>query len=194
MGKIATAFFWSLFLAILAGLVFSPVMVWFDLPWWVSPAMASGLTIIQAWVQSRELLARALGHREKPGVVVQNRAIPISAGGLAMAFESIMPGARREAIEVDDSLSVVTATGLVVSPERVEDFIRRAVTRQYRGKPGLSRSYWLNEYRPPWDRSEYDAMVYVLSQNGFIDGRKPGRAGKVNSDYRTIITTLRRVG
>lgn len=194
MIKIATAFFWSLFLSVLAGLVASPLLVWFGLAWWVSPLVAASLTIIEAWVQSRELLARSLGKRDKPQMVVNNRAIPIDAGGLAMVFESVLPGRRKQAVEIEDSLSVMTATGELIRPERVEDFIKRACIRQYRGLEGLSRGYWLAEYRPPFERAEYEALVYILKTGGFIDGRKPGRAGKLNADYNQIIKTLRRSG
>lgn len=192
MQKIAVAFFWSLLLSALAGLVFAPAAVWMGWPWWVGSFVLAGLTIVQSWAQSRDYLARALGKREQPSLLIHNRSIPVSAGGAAMVFDAVMPGRRQAAVEIDDGLSIATATGLTITEARVREFIRFAWSRQQRGQPGLSREYWCNIHRPAWERSEYDAIIYVLVASGFIEGRRSGRAGRLTSDYGVIIAALRR--
>jgi len=192
MQKIAIAFFWAMFLSVLVGMILAVLLNWIGLPWWTWPCLTSGLVVIQAWLQSRDLLAQRLGHRDRPMAQFSGRSIPVSAGGLPMVFESIIPGGRTSNIEVEDVLSVMTATGLLVDGERVKEFVNTAWRRQERGKSGLSRRYWLEGHKPAWDRSEYDALVYVLNQNGFIVGRKDGRSGRLSTDYRSIICLLKR--
>ena len=192
MQKIGIAFFWSVVLAGLAGLAISPLMVLFDLPWWLSSAGLVGLTVLQAWVQSRDLLARALGKRDNPQLIVGNRDIPISAGGLAMRFESALAGRKRDTVAMEGDISIMTATGLLITDDRVRQFIRWAWQRQSRGDHGLSRDYWTKDHRPAWERSEYDAMIYVLVGGGYVEGRRAGRAGRLNADYGQIIAGLKR--
>jgi len=192
MSKIATAFIWSLFLSLLAGLIAWGLLFWLEFPWWIYPAMTMGLTIISAWIDSRELLAHRLGRRYEPSIQVSGRAIPVSAGGLATVFEAILPGKRRSEIEVENELSIMTPTGLLIREDRIAYFLNRAYTRQIRGLPGLSRPYWTRDHRPPFDRSEYDSLIYCLMGGGFIDGRVQGRSGKLNTHYKEILLTMKR--
>jgi len=192
MSKIATAFVWSLFLGLLAGLIAWGLLYWIEIPWWIYPAATMGITIISAWIDSRELLARRLGRRYEPSIQVSGRAIPVGTGGLATVFEAVMPGRRRQEVTIEDELTVMTETGLLIREERIKHFLGRAWHRQLRGLAGLSRPYWTKEHRPPFDRSEYDALIYVLMAGRFIDGRQPGRSGKLNADYRTIVTYMKR--
>lgn len=193
MQKIAIAFTWALLLSVLAGLVAAPIAIWFDWPWWTGSVVLAGLTIFQAWAQSRDYLARALGKKDQPSVMVNNREIPISAGGATMVFDAVLPGRRRAAVEIGSEISIMTATGLLISEARVKEFIRWAWSRQQRGQPGLSREYWCRAHRPVWERSEYDAIIHVLVSAGFIEGRRAGRAGRLTQDYGVIIAELRRV-
>lgn len=192
MTKIATAFIWSLFLGLLAGLIAWGLLFWLEFPWWIYPAVTMGLTIISAWIDSRELLARRLGRRYEPSIQVSGRSIPVHAGGLATVFEAILPGKRKSEIEIENELSIMTPTGLLIRQERIAYFINRAYTRQIRGLSGLSRPYWTKEHRPPFDRSEYDSLIYCLVAGGFIEGRQPGRSGKLNAHYREILTSMKR--
>jgi len=191
MSKILTAFTWSMFLSILAGLAAHGLLFWLEFPWWIWSAAACGFTVISAWIDSRELLARRLGRRYEPSIRLSGRSIPIDTGGLAAVFETILPGTKKTVVDLEDELSIMTATGILISSERVKHFISRSWARQLRGLSGLSRTYWTSEHRPPWDRSEYDAVLYVLEGGQFVENRKAGRSGKLNSDYGTIIRSLR---
>jgi hypothetical protein len=191
MTKILTAFVWSMVLAMLAGLVAWGLLFWLEFPWFVYPAVTCGLTIISAWIDSRELLARRLGRRYEPELRFSGRDIPIAAGGLAMSFESVIPWAKKRAVTIEDELSIMTETGLLISGDRIRHFLGRAWRRQLSGKSGLSRPYWTSEHRPAWDRSEYEAMLHVLQAGGWIENRRPGRSGRLIADYGTIVRALK---
>lgn len=191
MSKILTAFVWSMVLAMLAGLVGWGLLYWLDFPWFIYPAITCGLTIISAWIDSRELLARRLGRRYQPEVRFSGRDIPVTAGGLAMSFESIVPWGKQKAVTVDDELSIMTPTGTVIGSEAIKHFLGRAWHRQLRGLAGLSRTYWTKEHRPPWTRDEYEAMIHVLEGGEWVERRTTGRSGRLTADYGEIVRSLK---
>lgn len=191
MKKITIAFIWSEFMAALAGCFFGLLLREVDLNFWWGPGLTVGVTTVHGWIQARQFFMAALGERKSPRAIVNTRNIPVSAGGVLARFESTLPG-RTLQLDAEANMEVITPTGVVIGEEQIKGFVGRALTRQLQGKPGLSRKYWTRIHRPPWDRESYESMVYCLVQHGFIQGRVPGKTGKLTGDYRTIVNTIKR--
>lgn len=192
MQRIAIAFTWSVIMAGLAGLVIGLALNEFEINWLYGPIFTLSLTIIHGWIEARHMLLKALGHKEKPFASVTSRGIPVAAGGLVARFESALPGGKTLTLPVEERLTIMTPTGVEISPDEIKHFIGRAWHRQLIGKPPLSRRYWTKQHRPPWDRERYESIIYVLLSSGHIAGRVGGKSGFLKSDYQTIINQIKR--
>lgn len=192
MRKIAIAFVWSLIMSALAGCVIGLALNALGLDWTYGPAFTVGITVLHGWLQSRSLLLVALGRKDKPGVIMSGRSIPVTAGGLPARFESAIRGSGRLSLDIDQSMSIVTPTGVMIGEDTIKSFVGRSWTRQTAGRSGLSRRYWTRVHRPPLDREVYDSLIYVLLSIGAIQGRVSGKSGKLVIGYKEICEQIRR--
>ena len=161
MKRIGIAFAWALLLSLLLGLCLSGLLWFLEWPWWYYPLALSTYTILWAWVDAKNLLARRLGNvNNDMGIRHQSRSIPISLDqGVAFAYSVPWPwGKDKEAITVDDGYTLYS-NDTEVGSGLANKFIRMAHIRTDRGLPPFSRQYWLKNRRPTISRQEYDCIV-----------------------------------
>lgn len=60
-----------------------------------------------------------------------------------------------------------------------------------RNKYQFSQNYWTRDRRPPMDRRRYDALMYLLTSAGLVDGRLAGASGRLLAPPRHAITYLK---
>lgn len=183
MKPIMIAFVWTMLTAVFAGLVLGWALSTIGYDWIYGPAIALSISVVDAWLKSRGLLARRLGHRDQAKIITSERAIPVS-------LEQILPG-RQRSVDVVDQVRIVLPSGDVVAESDIKTFIGVAWSRQTRGKVGLSRGYWLRVARPAWSRERYEGIISALDQAGYIEGRRSGRPGRIVGSYYQIIKELK---
>jgi len=169
-----------------------------------------GLAIAGTWmlfiggpsvfVASNTLL-EVLGQKRPKQISVSpgssGRKVPIHYGGGKTShvfLNEFNPfNRKREVIEVEPpELPMSFEVGLqVVTLDALDTFLYRAWRRQLSNKPGLSRSYWLNNQR--WKRAEYEATIFLLNSANLIGGRAGNQSGKLIAPPKLALEAIKAI-
>ena len=192
MKRIAIAYFWLCVLASALAVFGWRTWLYFDhnadfLVIWV---VFMFLVHIRAYLVADEYFQKKV-RAFRPSVSAIGGSRPVPVGGL---FEFALPGRRvrqQKTIDLDDGPSSYVVGEVVLSSGQVDLFVKKAWMRQRSGKPGLSRTFWVKKHRPTWDRAEYEAVVRLLEDGGFVVGRRPGASDKLRLPSAPLLERLR---
>ena len=74
---------------------------------------------------------------------------------------------------------------------QLREFLSKAFSRQRGGKSPFSRNYWMQTHRPKFDRTEYDAIMTLLTGlEGLVINRSEKRSGKLVMPPEATIRAL----
>ena len=195
--KVAIAYIMASFASLTTGWVIA--LVWSE---WTHTRVTSWLFMAVIWLvivgvpslfAASNYLLKLLGVKDQPWIGLnQSRLVPVGAGSsfaYTLPQSPTLAGSNHLPRSVEMGDLEIRVGEYVISEPVLVNFLRKAWTRQKSNKDGLSRRWWVDTGKQ-LERGEYEAIVTVLTQAGIVQGRRPGRSGKLMMPPIMAITHL----